>query len=239
MDKTILITGAATRIGRTLAIGLAQDGWRIAVHFNRSRDAAYSLLQDLPTDSVLVQANLCVPEERDTLLQRAQNALGSPISALINNASTYAPDSAQTFDGPLYNHHFDVNVKASLMLARDFANQLPDGKTGAIINMVDQRVLRPKPDFFTYTLSKFTLFHATQTLAQALAPAIRVNAIGPGPSLPNAHQSEGEFEMEIDASLLKTGSPPETLLEGVRYLLAARAVTGQMIAIDGGEHLIF
>ncbi|MBL4870045.1 MAG: SDR family oxidoreductase [Robiginitomaculum sp.] len=239
MTKSVLITGAATRIGKALAIGLAQDGWAIAIHYNRSKDSAETLAAQLGGGAVVVQANLNVPSELDTLVSRASMALGRPLTALINNASTYCPDSAHNFNAALYDHHMSVNVKAPLSLTQQFAHLLPTDEKGVIINMIDHRVLKPSPDYFTYSLSKSALYWATQTLAQSLAPHIRVCGIGPGPTLQNTHQSAADFKAEIDATILKSGSPPDTILHAVRYLLEAHAVTGQMICVDGGEHLIF
>lgn len=239
MIKSVLITGAGNRIGKTLAKGLHADGWSVAIHYNRSRKAAEALATEMGANVAIVQANLNVPGELQTLIPRAAKTLGTPLSALINNASTFTPDEAQTFTSPLYDHHMNVNVKAPLLLAQSFADALPSTTSGVIINMIDQRVLKPSPDYFTYALSKSALFAATQTLAQALAPRIRVCGIGPGPSLQNKHQNPSDFAAEIKATLLENGSPPDTILHAVRYLLSAEAVTGQMIAVDGGEHLIF
>jgi NAD(P)-dependent dehydrogenase (short-subunit alcohol dehydrogenase family) len=240
MQKSVLITGAATRIGRALALGLSDDGWAIAVHYNRSRDAANILCKEITDNggkAASVQANLNIPQQRDNLIEAAHKALDTPITALINNASTFTPDEAQNFDTASYEHHFNANLLAPLKLSQDFAAQLPKGHKGVIINMLDQRVLHTSPSYFTYSLSKSALFAATKSLAQSLAPHIRVCAIGPGPSLKNKHQSENEFEREVNTTLLKTGSPPSALLDAVRYLLHAETVTGQMIAVDGGEHL--
>ncbi len=240
MQKSVLITGAAVRIGRTLALGLAKDGWRVAIHYNRSQGRAQKLAQHIEADggaAVIVNANLNVPDQRNTLIARTITKLGTPLHALINNASTFAPDLAGDFTACGFDHHFDANLKAPLRLSQDFTGQLPGGQDGVIINMIDQRVLKTKADYFTYSLSKSALLTATQTMALAFAPHIRVCAIGPGPSLKNIHQSEAEFKADVDKTPLKTGSPPREILQAVRYLLAAKTVTGQMIAVDGGEHL--
>ncbi|PHR55670.1 MAG: short chain dehydrogenase [Robiginitomaculum sp.] len=239
VTKSVLITGAGNRIGRALAKGLHADGWAVAIHYNRSKNAAKELANALGARAVTVQANLNIPNEVDTLVSRTIEALGTPLTALINNASTFTPDKAQDFTPALYDHHMDVNLKAPLLLSQHFANALPHDKQGVIINMIDQRVLRPAPDYFSYAISKSALYSATQTLAQALAPRIRVCGIGPGPTLQNSHQNDADFDSEIEATLLGTGSPPDTILHAVRYILSANAVTGQMIAVDGGEHLIF
>ena len=242
MQKSVLITGGAARIGKALSLGLAQDGWAVAVHYNRSKAAAEAVCAQIAKaggQAVAVGGNLAVPFERDDLLARAGAALSRPITALINNASTFSPDAAGDFSPAQYDHHFDVNLKAPLLLSQQFANTLPKHANGVIINMIDQRVLRPAPDFFTYGISKSALFAATHTMAQTFAPRIRVCGVGPGATLKNTHQSGADFAAEIEKSILKTGSPPDTILQAVRYLLAAKAVTGQMIAVDGGEHLAF
>ncbi|MGB6230629.1 MAG: SDR family oxidoreductase, partial [Litorimonas sp.] len=169
------------------------------------------------------------------LVERARAALGAPLHALINNASTFDPDQADTFTNATFDYHIDVNLRAALHLSRDFAAQAPG--QGAIVNLIDQRVLRPTPDYFTYGVAKAGLFWATKTMAQAFAPDVRVNAVGPGPTLRNTAQTEDEFERERMTTLLGNGSPPDEILGAVRYLLGAASVTGQMIAVDGGQHL--
>ena len=242
MARSILITGAGARVGRVLAMGLAEDGWSVAVHFNRSRTSADRLVADIKANggnASAVQANLNVPLELNSLVQRSVTSLGMPLTALINNASTFSPDEAENFSNKGYDHHMDVNLRAPLKLSQHFAAQVPDDGVRVIINMLDQRVLVPSPDFFTYSVSKSALFAATKTMAQAFAPKVRVCGIGPGPTMKNIHQSEQEFDDEKARTLLNEGSPPETILHAVKYVLSANAVTGQMIAVDGGEHLIF
>ena len=240
MSRAVLITGAGARLGRHLAKGLALDGWAVAIHYNRSEAGAESLAAEIKEQggkAVIVQANLFVPQDLDTLVSRASMALGQPLTALINNASTFDDDRAEDFTRASYDYHMDINLRAPIMLAQQFAAQLPKGEAGCIINMIDQRVLKPDPTFFTYAMSKSGLYWATQTLAQSLAPQIRVNAIGPGPSLKNHTQTDDEFTAEAGSTLLGAGSPPESLLGAARYLLTAQSVTGQMIAVDGGQHL--
>ena len=238
MSGAVLITGAGARVGRALAKGLAQDGWAVAIHYNRSRDGADGLVKsimDSDGKASAVQANLNVPDQLDSLISRAADSLSTPLTALINNASTFENDSASTFTFASYDHHMETNLRAPLVLCQHFASQAPDGS--AIINITDNRVLKPKSEYFSYALSKAGLHWATKTLAQSLAPKIRVNEIGPGPTLRNKTQTEADFEMEKAATLLGNGSPPEDILRAVRYLLAARSVTGQHIAVDGGQHL--
>ncbi len=238
--KTILITGAGARIGAYLAKGLAKDGWSVAVHYNRSQAGAETLVSEIKAaggTAASVQGNLFVPQDVDSLVERAVEALGQPLTALINNASTFEDDSAVDFTRAGLDFHMEVNLRAPLLLAQQFAAQLPKGQNGAVINIIDQRVLKPNPLFFSYSLSKSALHWATQTLAQALAPHVRVNAIGPGPTLQNKGQTEAEFTAEQAKTLLQNGSPPEALLDACQYLLSATSVTGQMIAVDGGQHL--
>ncbi len=238
--KTVLITGAGARIGAYLAKGLAKDGWAVAVHYNRSQSGAETLVSEIKAaggTAAAVQGNLFVPQDVDSLVKRAAEALEQPLTALINNASTFEDDSAEDFTRAGLDFHMEVNLRAPLLLAQQFAAQLPKNQSGAVINIIDQRVLKPNPLFFSYSLSKSALHWATQTLAQALAPQVRVNAIGPGPTLQNKGQSEAEFSAEQQKTLLQNGSPPEALLDACRYLLSATSVTGQMIAVDGGQHL--
>lgn len=240
MSPAILITGAGARVGRYLAKGLAADGWAVAIHYNRSEVGAESLATEIKKQggkAAIVQANLFVPQDLDKLVSRASIALREPLTALINNASTFDDDRAEDFSRASYDHHMDINLRAPVMLSQQLAAQIPDGETGCIINMIDQRVLKPDPTFFTYAMSKSALHWATKTLAQSLAPHIRVNAVGPGPTIKNYTQTDDEFAAEVESTLLGTGSPPESLLDAVRYLLVAKSVTGQMIAVDGGQHL--
>jgi len=236
VHKAVLITGAGARVGAHLARGLAADGWHICIHYNRSAAKAKSLVSEIEAagGSVsTVKANLSVPQEVNTLIERCER----PLQALINNASTFQPDTAENFTAAYWDFHRAINLDAPLRLSSDFAAQAEAGSS--IINMIDHRVLKPNPQFFTYSLAKAGLYWATKTMAQSFAPKIRVNGIGPGPTLENTEQDDGEFAAEAKATLLGEGSPPDTILHGVRYLLSAKAVTGQMIAVDGGQHLVW
>lgn len=236
VPKAVLITGAGARVGAYLARGLAKDGWHVCIHYNRSSEKAQNLADDIIAKggvASIVKANLFVPQDVNTLIERC----GRPLSALINNASTFKPDGAEDFTTTTWDYHRAVNLDAPLRLSSDFAAQAE--ASGCIINMIDQRVLKPNPQFFTYSLAKAGLYWATKTMAQSFAPTVRVNGIGPGPTLENTEQDEGEFTAEAKATLLGEGSPPDTILHGVRYLLSAKAVTGQMIAVDGGQHLLW
>ena len=238
--KTVLITGAGARIGAHLPRGLAAKGWAVAIHYNRSQKGADAIVAEIETaggQASAVQGNLFVPQDVETLIERSTKALGKPLVALINNASTFEDDSAQSFSNAEFDYHMNINLRAPLRLAQYFAAQLPKRQLGSIINMIDQRVLSPDPSYFTYAVSKAALYSATKTLAQALAPTIRVNAIGPGPTLQNTAQNESEFAAEKAATLLGHGSSPDSLLEAALYLLGAESVTGQMLTVDSGQHL--
>ncbi len=242
MSGTVLITGAAARIGAHLAKGLAHDGWTVVIHYNRSAKKAEALVNAINSGggkAFALSANLAIPSERNELVDEARELANRPLTALINNASTFQDDRIASFSRGSYDHHMEINLHAPVKLSQDFAAQLPENQSGSIINMIDQRVLAPDPTYFTYGISKAALLSATKTMAQALAPNIRVNGIGPGPTLQNKVQDEKMFANESASTLLGEGSPPDTILHGVRYLLAAKSVTGQMIAIDGGQHLIW
>ena len=237
---TVLITGAGQRIGRAVALDLAEAGWSIALHYNSSSKGAEGVCEQIRAHggvAEIFQANFQTAGQTG-LMAKITDKLG-PVSALINCASVFENDSAISFSDEDWHMHMDVNLKAPLQLAQEFAQALPSPATGAIVNFTDQRVLKPTPEFFTYTLSKLALWQATRTLAQAFAPRIRVNAIAPGPTLSNARQTPKDFAAQCEATLLGTGSPVEEICTGVRYLLDAKAVTGQTLLIDGGQHLIW
>jgi NAD(P)-dependent dehydrogenase (short-subunit alcohol dehydrogenase family) len=158
------------------------------------------------------------------------------LTVLVNNASVFHADSGADFNAALWDQHFALHARAPAQLASDFAKQLR-GREGVIINIVDQRVLRPNPQFFSYTLSKMTLWAMTRTLAQTFAPHIRVNAVGPGPTLPNHLEGEDGFWREVAHVPLRRAVNPLEIADAVSYLVAARGVTGQMLAVDSGQHL--
>ena len=241
MGKTVLVTGAAKRLGRAIALELASVGWNIALHYSSSRDEAEMVAKDIRTKGVqcaTVAADFAVEAETETLVAQANTALG-PLTALINSASLFQNDDWRTASRKSWDAHMEINLRAPFLLSQHFARQLPKGAKGAIVNIIDQRVLKPTPQFISYSLSKAGLYWLTTTLAQALAPAIRVNAVGPGPTLRNARQSEKDFARQRKATLLGRGAEPRDVAAAIRYLLAAEAVTGQMIAVDGGQHLIW
>ncbi|MGO4386435.1 SDR family oxidoreductase [Microvirga sp. 2YAF29] len=240
MHKSTLVTGGAKRIGRGIIERLAREGYAVAIHCRRSTDAAEEIAAGIRTKggkAVVVQADLAHAPDVDRIVDDAVRALGGPLTLLVNNASEFEPDEVETLSTERWDRHFAVNLRAPAFLARDFARQLPPDLEGSIVNIVDQRVWKLTPQFFSYTLTKAALFTATQTMAQALAPRIRVNAIGPGPTLSNERQGDEDFAKQANAVLLGHGGTPKEIAEAVVYLANARSVTGQMIAVDGGQHL--
>ncbi len=237
--KTALVTGAKARLGRSIALGLAQQGWDVAVHFHSHAEDALAVVAEIERTGVrglAVQADLAREADRIRLMAQVQAELG-PMTVLINNASRFVRDEAGSVTEAEFTAHMAVNIMAPLLLSQAFAQQLPSGASGNIINIIDQRVWKLTPTYMSYTLSKSALWTMTQTLAQALAPTIRVNAVGPGPTLVNVHQSAGQFAQEAASVPLGAVVNPDAVTEAVLYLLRAQAVTGQMIAVDGGQHL--
>jgi NAD(P)-dependent dehydrogenase (short-subunit alcohol dehydrogenase family) len=239
--SAVLVTGAAKRLGRAIALDLAAAGWDVAVHYNGSQKDAEATAKDiraLGRRVALLQADVSREDETRALIGRATAELG-PLTALVNSASLFENDDWQTASRESWDKHMDVNLRAPFVLAQEFAKALPAAMHGAIVNIVDQRVLKPTPQFITYSLSKAGLYWLNTTLAQALAPRIRVNAIGPGPTMINARQSQADFDRQREATVLGTGADPKDVCAAIRYLLTASVVTGQMIAVDGGQHLIW
>jgi NAD(P)-dependent dehydrogenase (short-subunit alcohol dehydrogenase family) len=239
MNNIALVTGGAKRIGRSIVERLVREGYAVAVHCRRSSDAAEQLAAQIRSAggrAAVVQADLADAAAVERLVDAAVQALG-PLTLLVNNASEFEPDKVETLSQERWDRHFAVNLRAPAFLARDFARQLPADREGCIVNIVDQRVWKPTPQFFSYTLTKAALFTATQTMAQALAPRIRVNAIGPGPTLSNERQGDEDFAKQSGAVLLGHGGTPDEIADAVVFLARARSVTGQMIAVDGGQHL--
>lgn len=234
-----LVTGASTRIGAAIVRALAKAGHAVIIHYRSGSDGAEKLAAEINASggrAAVVQADLSTRTERAALIAAASKPFG-PLTILINNASIFDPDSVNDVNEDLWDRHFSVHAEAPIFLSRDFAGQLPAGVEGNIINMIDERVLHPSPAYFSYTLSKSVLWTATQTMAQSLAPAIRVNAIGPGPVLPHTGQSDDDFEQSVKSLPLKRHADPEAIAQGVLAILSMPSYTGQMLALDGGKHL--
>jgi NAD(P)-dependent dehydrogenase (short-subunit alcohol dehydrogenase family) len=237
--NTVLITGAARRIGRAIALDFAARGWHVALHCHNSMADAEALAREIASSGSTAQvlkADLSDQAAVESLIPQCAAGIGPPI-CLINNASMFLYDGLSDLDSKQWDAQLAVNLKAPIFLAQSFAHHLPDGATGNIVNILDQRVLKPTPHFFSYAVAKSALWSATQTMAQALAPRIRVNAIGPGPVLASPHQLPGQFERQSAATLLERSTSPAEIAAAIRFILDAPALTGQMIALDGGQHL--
>lgn len=237
--KTALVTGGAIRIGKAIVEDLAANGFAVAIHANNSVSEAETLAGDIRARggrAAVVQADLTETKAVSGLMAQV-NATVGPIGLLVNNASLFKKDSLDQIDDDVWDRHFALHVKAPSILARDFARQLPAASAGLIVNIIDQRVWAPNPRFYSYMLSKAALWTATQTMAQALAPDIRVNGIGPGPTVPNERQNIADFRKQVDALILKAGPELGEFGRTIRFLFDTPSITGQMIALDGGQHL--
>ncbi len=225
MRRAALVTGGARRIGRAIVERLARTGYAVAIHCRRSGDEARALgdgIRAAGGRACVVEADLADPGEVAGLVAAAAQI--GPLTLLVNNASEFGDDVFDTLAPELWERHMAVNLRAPVFLARDFAAQAPDGSS--VVNIVDQRVWKPTPQFFTYSLSKAALFCATRTMAQALAPRIRVNAVGPGPTLMGHRQEEDDFARQSAAVILGRGGTPEEIAEAVAFLADASSVTG-------------
>lgn len=238
--KTALVTGAGIRIGKAIALCLADNGYDVALHYRSSRaqaDGVAAEIQKKNVKAVALQADLSVEAEHSALIGAAAKALG-PITLLINSASVFEADDIKTMSRESWDLHMETNLRAPLKLTQDFAAQAPAGANNSVVNIIDQRVKKLTPQFLSYTASKAALMTVTVTLAQALGPqGIRVNAVGPGPTLKNPRQSDDDWRRQNAATILGHGADPTDITEAVMYLATAKAVTGQMIAVDGGQHL--
>lgn len=246
-EKRALVTGAGARLGRAMALHLAGRGYDVAVHYAGSEAGAAEtvrLCEAQGVRAVALQADLLDLTETQSLVPRAAEALGGRLTLLINNASIFEYDRIDTLTPESWDRHVNSNLRGPVLLTQAFAQQAPgagsDGEplsTALVVNMLDQRVLKLTPEFMSYTIAKMGLWAFTRTAAQALAPAIRVNAIGPGPTMRGSRQSEEHFARQRAATVLERGSDPDDITAALGYLIDAKAVTGQMIAVDGGQHL--
>jgi len=239
VKKVALVTGAAKRIGRVIAMRLARGGYTLALHHQSSHREAAELAGEIGAaggTALPILADLTDASSPDRLIDGCFDTLGR-LDLLVNNAALFAGDSIDTLDREAWRRQFAVNLEAPVFLAAAFGKRLPADGEGAIVNLVDNRVLRLTPQNMSYTLAKSALWTATQTMAQALAPRIRVNAVGPGPTFPNSRQGEAGLAHEASAVLLQRRVDPEDVADAVAYLASARSVTGQFIAVDCGQHL--
>jgi NAD(P)-dependent dehydrogenase (short-subunit alcohol dehydrogenase family) len=235
----VLVTGAGRRLGRAIALDFANRGWRVGVHYHASSAEALALVAEIEAaggTAAAFPADLCHSEAPQPLIEACAEALGAP-TCLVNNASQFEWDTLETLDPDRWQVQLDVNLRAPIFLTQAFARVLPEGIEGNVVNLLDQKVLRLDPEYFSYTIAKSALWAATQTMAQALAPRIRVNAVAPGPVLKSLGQSQSEFEREYRSTLLQRPVSPEDVVAAIRFLLETPSITGQLIAIDGGQHL--
>lgn len=234
-----LVTGAARRIGAAIAADLAANDFTVAIHCNSSRHEADALAQEITQRggrAAVFEADLMAAGAVEHMAAAVHERLG-PVGLLVNNASLFEPDSAEEPDWTLWQRHFALHLEAPTRLAAAMVRRLPVDRRGLIVNMVDQRVWKLTPQFFTYTLSKAALWTATQTMAQSFAPRVRVNAIGPGPTMANDRQRPADFSAQAEKVLLGRGPLLTEFGATIRYLWETPSVTGQMIALDGGQHL--
>lgn len=234
-----LITGGARRIGRALVTAAADAGYDIAIHVRHMDDAADAAAAEVRARgrrAAILTCDLRQEGATVALVGEAETELGA-VTLLVNCASAFEEDAFADMNRASWDAHLETNLRAPLVLAQVFARRLPPGRDGLIVNLLDQRVLNPSPEFFSYSLSKAALWDATRMLAQALAPRIRVNGIGPGPTLPSIHQDQAAFDAEAAATLLQRPVEPREIADALRYLIDAPSVTGQMIAVDAGQHL--
>ena len=239
LNATALITGAGQRIGRAIALDLAAHGWAVAIHYRHSRTGAEAVVDEIRATggkAAAVHADLELEDDTTRLVAAAASALG-PIGLLVNNASVFEQDDFATASRESWDLHMGVNLRAPFVLSQHFVAALPPEAEGNIINIVDERVWRLTPRFMSYTLSKAGLWTLTQTMAQALAPRVRVNAIGPGPVLPSNRQSTESFAAQARALPLERNTDLHEICAAIRFILDAPSMTGQMIALDGGQHL--
>ncbi len=244
-----LVTGAGARLGQAMALYLGQRGYDIAVHYAGSRQGAeetVTQLQAMGRQATALQADLLDEDATQALVGRAVDALGGPLTCLINNASIFEHDTVQNATRESWDKHLESNLRAPFVLTQHFAAQAPDpfddemGEPTAqalVINMLDQRIHKLTPEFMSYTIAKMGLWAMTRTTAQALAPRVRVNGIGPGPTLQGHRQSKEHFDRQRAATVLRRGANPSDITAALGYFLDAPAVTGQMLAVDGGQHL--
>lgn len=237
--RNALVTGGAQRIGRSISLGLAGAGYGVCIHHHASAAAAQSLVSEIRAlggRAEAIAADLSMEAETTQLIGRAAAAIG-PLDVLVNNAALFERDEVDTATRESWDRHMDVNLRAPFVLTQAFAGALTEGIEGNVVNILDQRVRNLTPHFLSYTLSKAGLWTLTRTLALALAPGVRVNGIAPGPVLPSPRQSEDAFRHQAEATPLGRAIAPEEVAKGVLFVLEAGSLTGQMIALDSGQHL--
>lgn len=244
-----LVTGAGKRIGRAIAVYLAERGYAVAVHYNASAEEAQDTVDQIKGfggNACALKADLLSEDDTATLVDRASSDLGGPLTLLVNNASIFEYDNISSMTRTSWDRAIESNLRAPVLLTQDFAAQVPDPATGSdgepvaaglVVNMLDQRVRKLTPEFMSYSIAKMGLWAFTRTAAQGLGPRVRVNGIGPGPTVQGTRQSLEHFTTQRQATLLERGADPTDICAALGYLIDARAVTGQLICVDGGQHL--
>jgi len=239
LPRAALVTGGAKRLGAAFAQALAADGFAVAIHYNTSRDEAEALVAELAARgarAVALRADLAREADVERLAEATRAAIG-PLGVLVNNASTFERDEIGDATRASWDMHLESNLRAPFVLTQDLARHLPNGAAGVVVNLLDQRVWNLTPHFVSYTLSKAGLWTLTQTLALALAPRVRVVGIGPGPTLASTRQEPAQFARQVASVPLKRGPGLDEIQAALRFILATPSLTGQMLALDGGQHL--
>ena len=237
--KYALVTGGGKRIGSSICKALAKDNWHVIIHFNSSRKEAeqtLEIIRKFKGKADLIKADLSNFSQVNKVIPQINKKFGN-ISLLINNASVFNKDTIKTVTSRIWDDHLEINLKAPFFLSKAFSEQLPKGEKGVIINFLDQSVLSSRPDFLSYSVSKNSLWYLTKSLAQALSPKIRVCAVGPGPTLKGKRQTKKDFEAQKKSTLLKIGPSLEEINNAITFILNNKSFTGQMLVLDGGEHL--
>ena len=238
-NKVVLVTGGSLRVGKQICIDLAKDGYDIIIHYLKSKKEAVSLKKEIKNFGVrceIIQCDLSNDKQVGTLIRKAVKFYGS-LYGLVNNASVFENDFASTFNKKQWDKHITTNLFAPLKLSQDFYNTVNKKTKSHIVNILDQSVQNPDISFFSYSISKLGLYGATRILAKEFSPHTRVNSVAPGPTLKNIHQSDKHFNAQKKKTILKIGSPPEEISSTVKFILQSKSMTGQVIIVDGGEHL--
>ncbi len=233
----VIVTGAARRIGASIARRLAYEGWRVAVHHHRSGAEAEALVHEIGPDAIAIEHDLADPQAGAALVRQTSVAFGAPVMGLVNNASLFAHDFPPDVDAAAIARHGAVNLTAPVLLAEAIARQ-SDLPRGAVVNILDQKIVNLNPDFFAYSCSKLALAGATVMLAQALGPRIAVNAVAPGLTLPSADQSEDEYRTVAAINLLQRPVATDAIAGAVAFLLRAHGVHGQTLYVDNGQRFL-
>ena len=240
MKYAALVTGGSKRIGKSISKKLASENRNVIIHYNKSKKEALELCKELNKNSKIISIAVQADLNKTNQVIKIFNDLKKKsiiVDCLINNASTFSYDNLKNMTANTWNNHIVPNLYAPLMLSKEFVKALPSKKNGNIFNIIDQRVLNLTPHFLSYTASKSGLWTMTKTLALELAPKIRVNAIGPGPTIKSKFQTDEEFKSQCKSLPLQKGAKPEQVAETISFLLKVNSITGQMIALDGGQHL--